>query len=185
MSEVHDQLGPFLDGELTAEEAAAFERHLAGCAQCQKDLVDFGAISALGTTPAIPAARPAARPSIARWLPFALAAALVIGVMGFVLTRPPQPVQVTLAQARPFEARLTWPTADAHRPFEPNRATTAQFENVSASTLADLEKSGDTRALASAWLLSGNLSQAKQVLAKLPAGADLESDSRRRRAGGR
>lgn len=175
MSDVHDQLGPFLDGELTAEEAASFERHLASCAQCQKDLVDFGAISALATTPPAPPVR-APRPSPLRWVPLLLAALALVGVMGWLLTRPAPVEKLTLAQARPFEARLTWPAADAHRPFEPNRAATAQFENISASTLASLEKSGDTRALASAWLLSGNIARAKEVLATLPAGADLESD---------
>lgn len=178
MSDVHDQLGPFLDGELTADEAAAFERHLASCAQCQKDLVDFGAISALAVAPPVAAAVPVKgkRPSLLRYLPLALAAVALVGVMGWLLTRPAPVEKLTLAQARPFEARLTWAAADVHRPFEPNRATAAQFENISATTLATLEKAGDTRALASAWLLSGNLARAKEVLATLPASADLESD---------
>jgi len=47
MAEVHEQLGPFLDGELSAADAEAFRRHLAACEACQKDLQDFAALDAV------------------------------------------------------------------------------------------------------------------------------------------
>ena len=35
-----EQLAAFVDGELSAQEAEAFQQHLAGCADCQAGLED-------------------------------------------------------------------------------------------------------------------------------------------------
>ncbi|MFP2895525.1 anti-sigma factor family protein, partial [Corallococcus sp. 4LFB] len=35
-----EQLAAFVDGELPPEDAEAFQRHLAGCAECQAGLED-------------------------------------------------------------------------------------------------------------------------------------------------
>jgi hypothetical protein len=41
MSDVHEQVGPFLDGELPPAEADAFRLHLGSCVDCQQELLDF------------------------------------------------------------------------------------------------------------------------------------------------
>ncbi len=45
--EVHDQLHPFLDGELPSADAAALERSLADCPDCQTELAEMRTVRAL------------------------------------------------------------------------------------------------------------------------------------------
>lgn len=173
MVDPHEQLGPFLDGELSADDADAFERHLAGCAQCQRDLRDFSALDAVAR-PAAP--QPRARP---RLMPGALAlAAIAVLSAGawLALRAPARPAPLTLAANRPFEARVTWAPADAWRPFEPARAAALQAEPLSASTLASLEQGGDAQALAVAWLLNGNPGRARAALEALGRDGAVSSD---------
>ncbi|MFZ5446618.1 MAG: CHAT domain-containing protein [Myxococcota bacterium] len=177
MVDPHEQLGPFLDGELSAEDAAAFERHLASCPQCQQDLRDFSAIDAVtpGTKPAAARPGPSAR---GRFLaPLALAATTVLSIGGWLALRAPETASpVALAANRPFEARITWPVADAWRPYEPSRAAGLQTEPLAAATLATLEQAGDRRALASAWLLSGSSVRAREALEALARSPEVLSD---------
>ncbi|HSP19750.1 MAG TPA: zf-HC2 domain-containing protein, partial [Myxococcaceae bacterium] len=64
-----DQLGPFVDGELAAMDAAAFRRHLIVCARCQQEMHGLMQLSALAeqSQGRAPADR-RTRPRRAAWL---------------------------------------------------------------------------------------------------------------------
>ncbi len=99
-----EQLGPFVDGELGAVEAAAFRRHLVQCARCQQEMHGLMQLSALAEQAReegpvrkpelapvwIAAADRRARPRRAAWVgvvgAVAMAAALVLALRG---GRPP------------------------------------------------------------------------------------------------
>src|SRR5690242_10748436 len=56
--EQRERLSAYLDDELGAEERAALERHLPGCARCQAELADLRDVRALlGALPMPAAAR--------------------------------------------------------------------------------------------------------------------------------
>ena len=95
-----EQLGPFVDGELGAVEAAGFRRHLVQCARCQQEMHGLMQLSALAegareqVRPASPSARRfriaaadrRVRPRRAAWMgvvgAVAMAAALVLALRG-------------------------------------------------------------------------------------------------------
>jgi Putative zinc-finger len=54
--EQRERLSAYLDGELGAEERAALERHLPGCARCQAELADLRGVRALLRALSTPAA---------------------------------------------------------------------------------------------------------------------------------
>src|SRR5690242_21609959 len=54
--EQRERLSVYLDGELGAEERAALERHLPGCARCQAELADLRGVRALLRALSTPAA---------------------------------------------------------------------------------------------------------------------------------
>lgn len=178
MVELHDQLGAFLDGELSPGEAEAFRKHLATCLECQRDLESFIQLEAVsGAKAPQQRVKPVTPPSRARVV-VGMAALLAAGLAAFFVVRnaaaPPAPV--ALADARSLEARLTWKDGDVWRPYRPVRAAGAAAEAVSAATLAALEAAKDGRGLAGAWLLSGNAARARQTLAALAASPDVASD---------
>lgn len=185
MAEVHDQLGPFLDGELSAADAEAFRQHLAECATCQQDLQDFTALDAVAGVPAqeprpVVVATPAPQRRSLRPLAWsgALLAASLAAFVVYTKRPPPEPPALALAPVRQLEARLTWSEADTWRPYGVDRAAGAAGEPVSAAKLASLEAAGDTRALAGAWLLAGNAGRARALLAGLDASLpDVASDA--------
>lgn len=115
MVDLHDQLGPFLDGELSPADAEAFRRHLASCAACQRDLVDFTALDAVagaqgpavaprGGEPSAPPRGPAGgsapvRPGHAAWPAPPSASAAPDAPIDFVARRPRRHRAVGLAVA--------------------------------------------------------------------------------------
>lgn len=178
MADLHEQVGAFLDGELSAPEADAFRQHLSTCAVCQRELESLMQLEAVaGAQPPLADVTPLRRPSLVPRLA-AAAVLLAAGLAAFLVLRPTSraPTPLALADARDLEARLTWPAADAWRPYRPLRAgAAAGAEDISAATLAALEASGDARALAAAWLLSGNAQRARGALAGLET-PDASSD---------
>jgi anti-sigma factor RsiW len=108
------RLSAYLDGELSAEEAAEVERHLAECATCRARLRALERIAKTlrRARPAAPAANPVIRPAFAaapaaarrrslwRWaVAGAAAAALVLGVRAGV-SRPSEPAPKPAMQVR-------------------------------------------------------------------------------------
>ena len=86
--EIQDQLSAWLDGELTPEVMTLMEHHLAGCADCRRELTRLEALEqALGAlTVALPQGLPEKvrvrlqRPARRWWRSLALAASLVLGI---------------------------------------------------------------------------------------------------------
>lgn len=89
------------------------------------------------------------------------------------------PVQLALAAKRPFEARLSWGPAAAHRPYEPMRSSTAALgEAISLEVRARLEKQKDCAGLAATALLAGDTATAERQYAD-PACASLDTQADR------
>lgn len=76
---------------------------------------------------------------------------------------------------RELQPRLSWPGADRYRAYDPPRAATGGAEKVSFDLLAELEHTGDRRAVAAAQILTGNAAAATSELAKDDS-ADAASD---------
>ena len=109
----HDDLTLYLVGELSPEDHDAFERHLAGCAECQAELVEMSpaldalAVDVAETPPAglrdavlsgvahTPQVRPL-RPARRGWLLSAAAVLALVVIFGGVLTSR-DPVDAILA----------------------------------------------------------------------------------------
>jgi hypothetical protein len=201
--EVHDLVHAFADGELPAEEAARFRAHLVECAGCQEELRDIMLLAAVTQTHAEglrsasvaskteatmknEAAAPSA-PTLAPVIPLAarrrrvlvavtgaLAAAAALAV-AWRLARP-QPIVLAQAEARPIEARLSYPGADRWRPYDVMRAAGPAREDVPLDTLARLEKRGDTHGLGVGYLLGGDGERASEYLARAEASPEVLSD---------
>jgi hypothetical protein len=88
---------------------------------------------------------------------------------GSTLVQPGLPAaELVLAPTRAFEGRLSSPKLDRHRPYRVNRGgSELQQEDIPVSTLAVLEREGDTQGLAGAYVLMGAKSQARALLEKL------------------
>jgi len=98
----------------------------------------------------------------------------VVAAMGLVVAwRATRPEPIVLAQAdkRPIEARLSWGAADRWRPY-----AGAAREEVRVDTLTQLQKRGEWRGLADAYLLAGEPERAAEALRRAGESADVESD---------
>lgn len=111
--------------------------------------------------------------------PMAAAAA----VMLYVLVRRASPAEdvdarfiAALSPHRQLEPRLSWPSADRHRPYDPVRAQAQRVEPLPFELRASLERMHDVRATAAAALLAGNTGAAAAELARAPETPDLLSD---------
>jgi hypothetical protein len=195
-----DDVGAFADGELSTEQAEAFRRHLATCAECQADLRDLMMVQATTDVHAAalraePATAPVAhrapattgerapaqvislawyrRRSVqAAGAVTALAAAAAIAL----LVRGEAPVTLAMAPTRTLEARLGYAGADRFRPYDVLRDRAAPHEQVPAQALATLEKRGDTHGVAAGYLLEGEPARAAEYLARAPSDARAEID---------
>ncbi len=167
------------DGELSDTEADAARDHLADCEVCQAELSDVLQLGAAVADAGVAnksnvislAGYKRKRALIAGGVAMAAAAAATI----FLVTRPPatdpkQPPQVAqlelgLAKARQFEGRIDWAGASAYRPYDVQRGGEAH-ESIPLAQLAELEKRGDFRGVAMAYLLNGDVKQARTYLDK-------------------
>src|ERR1043165_4937769 len=99
-----DRLSEYLDGDLTAQEARALERHLIECETCRVPLAGLRAVlSRLSSDPVTPADQPTAPewarirraivPTRRRWLMRAALAASLLGLalVGKLLMQGPAP----------------------------------------------------------------------------------------------
>jgi tetratricopeptide (TPR) repeat protein len=197
MSELHDRVHAFADGDLSAEEAGAFRAHLGTCARCQEELEDVLQLQALGArlaaeaprTPAVEGSRPRAfRPawSLRRTK---LAAAAVGGLLAVALNLlvlregPPEPPEslgpgaLALAPTRTLEARLSHPGAAAYRPYGVSRSGgQAPLELVPLETLVRLEQAGDFHGVATGHLLRGEPEKARAQLQRAGRSPQVDSD---------
>lgn len=200
-STLHDSVHAFADGELEPQEADAFRVHLGTCARCQLELEDILQLQGLGgqlaeeeartaqavKAPAPPRAEPprAFRPAWSTRRRAALGAVLgsaLAATFAFAVLRSPSTPELdaealALAPTRSLEARLTYGGASDWRPYGVKRSGGERpAEKVPFQTLAKLEKAGDTRGLATAWLLNGDREAAADYLRQAPESASVDSD---------
>jgi tetratricopeptide (TPR) repeat protein len=107
-------------------------------------------------------------------------ALLATGVGRWVPRAAPEEGGLPVARSptRSLEARLTWPEVDGYRPYAAPDAGggDAAPEPLPLQWLAQLEKAGDVRGLATVSLLEGNLGTAAHYLERAPASPEVDSD---------
>lgn len=184
-----DDLDLYFDGELPADQRAAFEAHLGGCPRCQAGLHELMQL----TIASLPAAEAAAAPPKvvpllrrrALWVAAPLLAAAAAAVLYLrgpgpgpedMSHRPDTIATLELGPTRGLAARLSYAPADAHRPYTVLRSAAAPGEVIALTELARLEAAGDLRGLAAAHTLRGELAQAAAVLARSEPSPDRDSD---------
>jgi len=184
-----DQLGPFVDGELTAEGAAAFRRHLLVCARCQQEMHGLMQLSALAeqareqrrapapelSAAVIAATRPA-HPRRAAWMAVvgavAIAAALVLALR-VNASRSGLPTLLASLDARRTSGWPSYAGANEYRPYVVQRGTSAP---VPLRGLARLEENGNWQALGTAALVQGEYAQALSYLRRAPRNVGALND---------
>jgi hypothetical protein len=187
----HDQLAAYVDGELPAAEAEAFELHLAGCAACRGALhdalqlvaIEAGAPARAQRSPAAVGAPIHRRPLARR--PAVLVAAAAVILVGIaagvrrmlrVPDAPPAPIALALAPDRAIEGRVSYPAADRHRPYRVARAGAAPAERIGFEPLAELEHRGDLHGVAAVSLLRGDPVRATDYLDRAAPSLDVAAD---------
>ena len=177
-----EQLGPFVDGELAPDEAAAFRRHLLVCARCQQEMHGLMQLSALaeqvreqrpsarsGMAPAALIAQDRrAHPRRAAWVgvvgAVAIAAALVLALR-VNASRSDLPTLLASLDARRTSGWPSYAGAREYRPYVVQRGTTAP---APLKGLARLEEEGNWQALGTAALVQGEYAQALSYLRRAP-----------------
>ncbi|SEU27992.1 CHAT domain-containing protein [Stigmatella erecta] len=182
-----DNIEPFVDGELPAEEAEAFRQHLPDCARCQREFADILQLELLGKRHHQRAAmREAGAPPTAPppWRhPLTLGASLltmavvaVLAVRALFPNAPPQDVWLAHRPQRPLRVRLNLPEADRHRPPAAKpMAQGSRPEELPLEALSKLQNAQDFEGLASAYLLHGVPELAQEPLEKLGRTPNTES----------
>ncbi|WP_164002776.1 CHAT domain-containing protein [Pyxidicoccus caerfyrddinensis] len=191
MSELCERLEHFVDGELPPVDAENFRHHLTRCATCESRMKELLAMElladdAVNADGEAPATGPVVIPGPPAWrrktwlmmVPLALAAGLATLVLMSRADSQPDANALWLAQAptRSMEARLTHPGADRYRPYEVMRSEGSTPRPLPMREMAQLEKAGDNRGVAMAFLLRGDVGQASAHLGTLPPSPDLDSD---------
>src|SRR4051812_34238034 len=153
-------LQPYADGELDPARLPVFETHLVDCADCQRGLVDLMQLATLGEEAA---SRAPARPRLLflRRRPvavMALAASLLLTVAtGARLWRTQaggsDALWLGAAPSRLLEARVSQPEADRWRPYDVPRAERSAATPPPLTELGELERRGDQRGIAAAYLI--------------------------------
>jgi len=196
-----EQLGAFVDGELSAEEAAVFRRHLLICARCQQEMHGLMQLSALAEQARVqrPAERPdiapvvaaldrRARPRRAAWMgvvgAVAIAAALVLAIRG----RSSGPNMPTLLASLDARTVSGWPSAAGpgqYKEYRVMRGGPVSIPPGLAQAELRLQGSSDWRSLGTLALLRRDFTQADAYLALLPPTQDWSgsrSNTTRRRS---
>ena len=188
-----EQLGPFVDGELAPDEAAAFRRHLVVCARCQQEMHGLMQLSALAEQareqrPAaspelapvvIAAAHRRAAPRRAAWVAvvggLAIAAAVVLAV------RPgaPKPDLSTVLASLDARTVSGWPSAMGardYRRYEVSRGVNGPRNDALARAELGLLAAERWDQLATLAILRRDFDAAEGYLSKLPQTAPVMSD---------
>ncbi|HET9619881.1 MAG TPA: zf-HC2 domain-containing protein, partial [Kofleriaceae bacterium] len=179
----------FADGELAGDTAEAARDHLATCAVCQAELAELLQLDAAVAERAVAEAHRQAGVTSLAWYrrrsahlataALAAAAAVVVivalrsnretGVGPGPLGTGPA-VTVALAPHRLIEARVAWPGAAAHRPYDPPRASEPPHEAIALMAIAQVDQRGDAHGVGVLELLNGERRQAATYLER--AGGD-------------
>jgi len=175
----------YVEGLLSPSEEQAFLAHLTGCPRCQEDLETDTQLRAVEER--VRSARevrvPRLRPQRRRVLVAALSAAAAAAMaLVYLASRPGDPQHapaplLVLAERRAIEGRLTYPAADRYRPYDVARGETGAARDVTPpERIAELSQRGDSRGVASAYLLAGDYRHAAEYLERTPRTPDVDSD---------
>lgn len=195
MTDPCQRVHALVDGELAPEEARYTRLHLATCAVCQEELERVLHLKMLAQELAAPAAPgPLSAPSERsrafrpRWSRYTrrsglavLAATVASVALLFLVLRPgthrTEQVWMAGGPTRPLEPRLSYPGADAWRPYETMRSENlATPEPAPLQEMARLEEAGDFQGIAAAYLLRKELESATAYLARAGDLPEAEAD---------
>lgn len=171
------------DGELPPDEAERVRDHLASCSVCQNELADVIQLEA-AVAESVRHQRANVTPLRRRRLITVVsgAALLAAAVALYVLARPKaspretEQVAVVLPAHRTSEARLSWPGAAAHRPYEIVRSAEGSSAGVPLGALSDLDRRGDWHGVGALALINGDHRQAEAFFRRAPASPALAAD---------
>lgn len=190
-------LEPFVDGELSAEDAEAFRRHLLECPSCKRKLEELLQLEQLGMryiekrsvpAPAMAGPRRLRSRRVAAYALAGVVALVLVLVVARPWTAPPavggRAPQVALwkPQAkRRLEARTSYPGSDVYRGLEPQSMGPgdAPTQSTPYDVLGQFERAEDHRGLAAALLAEDRKdlgAQAREQLAKVERTPDVMSD---------
>ena len=179
----HSRAFEYLDGTLGANEESAFLDHLAGCKSCQAALIDHLQLcdreTFSGRRPdAEPRHLPIGTPATSRRRRAVILGALAIAAAAAVVAVSFDHTTVSiLAQgpSRLIEIRLGYPGAAAYRKYDVPRGVSS-LEAISPAVIAELDRKGDCRGVAAAYVLSGELIRAEDTYTRCPTSPELEAD---------
>ncbi|HEY8211200.1 MAG TPA: CHAT domain-containing protein [Myxococcaceae bacterium] len=180
MSDLHGRADEYAEGLLSPDEERAFQEHLRSCRTCQAELEDDLQMRALEER--IRAERRRVVPfrrRLTTWGSAGLFAAAAAAVLLWVRPWAPTQPETLLAFAGPrlIEGRVAYAGADRYRAYDPMRGgANASGDRISPEVMARLSRAGDTRGLAAAYLLEGELSNAARELDQAPRSPDADSD---------
>jgi tetratricopeptide (TPR) repeat protein len=203
MSTLCEKLYLFIDGELTQEECERVREHLGQCEACARGFQDalqlevlaaeaFGDSQAprpvparrlvLVPRPAALAAPPSTPPPVRKQRRVwggAVAAAALTAMVYVSLPAPGPAPELWLVEAptRRLEERLSFERLDVHRPFVPMRGgSSTAVEPVPLGELSRLDEAKDASAIAAAFLVRGDVEQARGFLEAAPASPERDND---------
>lgn len=172
------------DGELPPDEAERVRDHLASCAVCQNELADVIQLEA-AVAESVRHQRAGVTPlRRRRWTTVVSGATLLAAAVAlYVLARPKAGSQreadlvaVTLPSHRTSEARLSWPGAAAHRPYQIVRSAEGASAGVPLGALSDLDRRGDWHGVGALALINGDHRQAEAFFRRAAASPALAAD---------
>jgi cellulose synthase operon protein C len=175
-----DQLGAYVDAQLDAAEADAFELHLASCGACQlasHEALQLAALEAAARRE--PRRRPVRR--VGRYAAMGAVAACAAIALAVLWRRPSEPAAPQLAfltaPVRKTEARISYAAADRYRPYDVARAGEARpHDSIPLTALSELEHRGDLHGVAAALLLMNDPQRAAEYLDKAAPSHDVAAD---------
>ena len=175
MSARCDQLTAYVDAELDAAEAAAFELHLASCEACQRashEALQLAALEAAARQE--PRRRPMRRYAAAGAI--LACVAVTLAVLWPRASEQPAKLALVTGTTRKTEARISYAAADGYRRYDVARAGVVQRESIALTTLSELEHRGDLHGVAAALLLMNDAARASDYLDKAAPSADVRAD---------
>jgi tetratricopeptide (TPR) repeat protein len=185
-----EQLGAFVDGELTPDEATAFRRHLVVCARCQQEMHGLMQLSALAEqarerrpaeapqlAPAVIAAmQRGTRPRRAAWVAVVGTVAIAASLALFLVTERRAPTAATLLASRDVRRVSGWPSYAGEKEYRPYSVQRGNAADVVVVGVSKLEERQDWAGLASVALVRGEFKQAMAYLQRAPKDARTQND---------
>jgi cellulose synthase operon protein C len=176
----HGRAAEYLEGLLASQEERAFLEHLPECRECQEALEQGMLLREVEARVRSQGAAVLPLRPRRRWVMGSGLASLAAAAAALVLVvQRPGPVALALGPNRSIEGRVSYPGADAYRPYEQLRGggrASVPGDDQPPEVLAALDRRGDSGGLVAAYVLSGDLSKAARALDRAPHTPDTDSD---------